>query len=112
VKSMASSSYSNKNAGKKKKFSMADISGDNISSLSYSLLSCLSFITDFYRFSPICVVPIYALLESVLPAHAVDQLISSCGFGIRLRKLGVDRRSAVKSLTAQIKAVKKLYLLL
>jgi hypothetical protein len=45
--------------------------------------------------------PIHAKPESVLPAYAGDQLISSYGFGIqvpvRLRKLGVDRRSAVKS---------------
>jgi hypothetical protein len=47
-----------------------------------------------YRCSPLCVVPIHAKLESILPAYTGDQLISSCSFDKRLRKLGVDRHSA------------------
>jgi hypothetical protein len=47
-----------------------------------------------YRGSPLCVVTIHTKLESILPAYAGDRLILSCGFGKRLRKLGVDRRSA------------------
>jgi hypothetical protein len=54
-----------------------------------------------------CVVPIHAKLESILPAYAGDQLISSCGFGKRLQKLGVDRRSADQSPIVQYKQQNK-----
>jgi hypothetical protein len=53
------------------------------------------------------VVPIHAKLESVLPAYAGDDLISSCGFGIRLQNLGVDRGPLEKIAHCPIKVAKR-----